>query len=124
MFRLVRNTPFSYRRDILSGIVTSVTAIALIITVCQACGVDYRYGVISYVIAAILTFVFTAREAMITAPTVILAAICYPLVAKFGLIYMFAATLLAGLMQFGFGMLRLGKYVRVLPRSVILGSIA
>ena len=51
------------------------------------------------------------------------AVVFAPLVASHGLEYLFAAVLLAGVMQVTAGALRLGKFIRLVPQPVMLGFV-
>jgi SulP family sulfate permease len=46
-----------------------------------------------------------------------------PLVEEYGVAYLFAATVLAGLLQVGFGYLGVGGLMRFIPRTVMIGFV-
>ena len=60
---------------------------------------------------------------MISAATGAMALVVVSLVADYGLGYLFAATILAGIIQMLFGALRVGSLMRFVPRTVMLGFV-
>ncbi|RLE19223.1 MAG: sodium-independent anion transporter, partial [Actinobacteria bacterium] len=52
-----------------------------------------------------------------------MALVIVPLVAEYGTGYLFAATVLAGLLQIGFGYLGVGTLMRFIPRTVMVGFV-
>ena len=88
-------------------------------------GVDPAVGLYaSFVIA--VTIAFTGgRPAMISAATgaMALVMVMVTLVRDHGLEYLFAASILCGVIQIGVGLLRLGRYIRFVSRSVMTGFV-
>ncbi len=123
MFRLVRNTPFGIKNDVLSGIVVSLTSIAQILMLCAIAGIDFRYGILGFCCANLVSTIFGARPGMISGPVQLSMLAIFPLIAKYGINYLFITVMISGVLQAAFAFLRLGKYVRMMPRSVILGTI-
>jgi len=60
---------------------------------------------------------------MISGATGAVAVVLVSLVQSHGLEYVFAAVVLAGLIQILFGLLRLGKFIRLVPHPVIFGFV-
>jgi len=60
---------------------------------------------------------------MISAATGAMALVLVPLVEEHGVTYLFAATILAGLLQVGLGYLGVGELMRFVPRSVMIGFV-
>ena len=52
-----------------------------------------------------------------------MALLMIDLVKDHGLQYLFAATLLTGVLQVVFGLLKLGRQMRFVPRAVMIGYI-
>jgi SulP family sulfate permease len=63
------------------------------------------------------------RPAMISAATGSMALLMTSLVAKHGLEYLFAATVLTGIIQFLMGVFKLGRFFTFIPPSVIAGFV-
>ncbi len=60
---------------------------------------------------------------MISGATGAVAVVLVSLVQSHGVEYVFAAVVLAGLIQILFGLLRLGKFIRLVPHPVIFGFV-
>lgn len=76
----------------------------------------------SFCIAVVTAFA-GGRPAMISAATGAMALVVVPLVREHGLAYLFAATLLTGVIQIAFGYLRLARSMRFVPRAVMTGFV-
>ncbi|MDH5594705.1 MAG: SulP family inorganic anion transporter, partial [Gammaproteobacteria bacterium] len=71
----------------------------------------------------LLASIFGGRPGMISGATGAMAVVMVALVAQHGVEYLFAAVVLTGLIQIGAGILRLGKYIRIVPYPVMLGFV-
>lgn len=111
------------RADILSGIVVALALIPEAIGFSVIAGVDPKVGLYaSFAIACVSAFV-GGRPGMISAATAATAVLMVTLVKEHGLQYLFAATILMGLIQLGAGALRLGRLMNFVSRSVITGFV-
>jgi sulfate permease, SulP family len=72
---------------------------------------------------AVVISIAGGRPAMISAATGSMALLMTTLVAKYGVEYLFAATILTGVIQFLIGVLRLEKFFSFIPQSVISGFV-
>lgn len=124
ILKQIRNSWFSNtKNDILSGITVSLALIPEAISFSIICGVDPMVGLYaSFCIAIIISFL-GGRPAMISAATGAMALVMVTLVKNYGLEYMFAATILTGIIQFIMGKLKFGKFITFVPHSVILGFV-
>jgi len=80
-------------------------------------------GLYAAVVMALITSVFGGRPGMISGATGAVAVVLVSLVQSHGVEYVFAAVVLAGLIQILFGLLRLGKFIRLVPHPVIFGFV-
>ncbi len=71
----------------------------------------------------ILTAIFGGRPGMISGATGALAVVMVALVHSHGVEYLFAAVVLMGIMQILVGVLKFGKYARIIPETVMLGFV-
>ncbi|MDX3928735.1 MAG: SulP family inorganic anion transporter [Shinella sp.] len=111
------------RADILSGVVVALALIPEAIGFSVIAGVDPKVGLFaSFAIACVSAFA-GGRPGMISAATAATAVLMVTLVKEHGLQYLFAATLLMGLIQIAAGFLRLGRVMRFVSRSVITGFV-
>ena len=111
------------RADILAGIVVALALIPEAIGFSIIAGVDPRVGLYaSFSIAFIIAFV-GGRPGMISAATAAVAVLVVPLVRDHGIDYLFAATILMGIIQIVAGFLRLDMLMQYVSRSVITGFV-
>lgn len=76
----------------------------------------------SFCIAVVISL-FGGRPAMISAATGSMSLLMTSLVEKYGVEYLFAATILTGIIQFLMGVLKLGKFFTFIPQSVVAGFV-
>ena len=76
----------------------------------------------SFIIAVVISIV-GGRPAMISAATGAVALVVVPLVRDYGVNYLFAATILMGILQILFGILKIGRLMKFIPRSVMIGFV-
>src|SRR5690606_16004584 len=111
------------RADILSGIVVALALIPEAIGFSVIAGVDPKIGLFaSFAIACVSAFT-GGRPGMISAATAATAVVMVSLVKEHGLQYLFAATILMGILQILAGFLKLGRLMRFVSRSVITGFV-
>ncbi|MCJ2014226.1 SulP family inorganic anion transporter [Methylobacterium sp. J-076] len=111
------------RVEILSGIVVALALIPEAIGFSVIAGVDPKVGLYASVVIA-CTIAFTGgRPAMISAATAATAVVMVDLVRDHGVQYLFAATILMGLIQIAAGFLKLGRLMRFVSQSVMTGFV-
>ncbi|MFZ2869815.1 MAG: SulP family inorganic anion transporter [Zavarzinia sp.] len=111
------------RGDFLSGILVALALIPEAIGFSVIAGVDPKLGLFgSFAIACVSAFV-GGRPGMISAATAATAVLMVTLVRDHGIQYLFAATILMGVLQIGAGALRLHRLMRFVSRSVITGFV-
>lgn len=109
--------------DVLAGIVVALALIPEAIAFSIIAGVDPMIGLYaSFCIAVTIAFV-GGRPGMISAATGATAILMVTLVAEHGLQYLLAATILTGILQIIMGILKLGKVMKFVPRSVMVGFV-
>ena len=111
------------RNDLLSGLVVALALIPEAIAFSIIAGVDPKVGLYASFSIATLSAFFGGRPAMISAATGAMALVMVELVKQHGLDYLFAATILAGVLQVGAGALQLGRLMRFVSRSVVTGFV-
>lgn len=111
------------RGDVLSGIVVALALIPEAIAFSIIAGVDPMVGLYaSFCIAVVLAFV-GGRPGMISGATGAMALLMVTLVAEHGLEYLLATTILTGLLQIIFGVFKLARFMKFIPRSVMVGFV-
>src|SRR5690554_2045023 len=111
------------RGDLLSGLVVALALIPEAIAFSIIAGVDPKVGLYASFTMAVITAIAGGRPGMISAATGAMALVIVTLVKDHGVEYLFAATILAGLLQLVFGWLKLGRYMRFVPKPVMLGFV-
>ena len=111
------------RGDLLSGLVVALALIPEAIAFSIIAGVDPKVGLYASFSIAVITAITGGRPAMISAATAATAVLMVTLVKEHGLQYLLAATVLAGLLQIGAGILRLGYVMRFVSKSVMTGFV-
>ncbi|SDO33058.1 SulP family inorganic anion transporter [Alkalicoccus daliensis] len=120
----IKNEWFSnVKGDVLAGMVVALALIPEAIAFSIIAGVDPMVGLYaSFSIAVIISFV-GGRPGMISAATGAMALLMITLVADHGLEYLLAATILTGILQILFGVFKLAKLMKFVPRSVMIGFV-
>jgi SulP family sulfate permease len=109
--------------DLLSGLVVALALIPEAIAFSIIAGVDPKVGLYASFSIAVITAVTGGRPGMISAATAATAVLMVTLVRDHGLQYLLAATVLAGLLQIGMGLLKLGFVMRYVSKSVMTGFV-
>lgn len=109
--------------NILAGIVVALALIPEALSFSIIAGVDPMVGLYSsFIIAVVISFV-GGRPAMISAATGSVALVIIPLVKDHGVQYLLAATILMGIIQIIFGILKVGRLMKFIPNSVMIGFV-
>ncbi len=111
------------RGDVLSGLVVALALIPEALAFAVIAGVDPQVALYAAFCIAVVSAIAGGRPAMISAATGAVALLVVGLVKDHGVHYLFAAALLAGVLQIVAGLLRLGALMRFVSRSVITGFV-
>ncbi|KIZ47486.1 MULTISPECIES: SulP family inorganic anion transporter [Rhodopseudomonas] len=109
--------------ELLSGVLVALALIPEAIGFSIVAGVDPKVGLYASFSIAVVTAILGGRPAMISAATASTAVLMITLVRDHGLQYLFAATVLMGLIQIAAGALRLGLLMKFVSRSVLTGFV-
>lgn len=140
LVELMIQRPKNVKNDVLSGLTVSLALVPEAIAFAFVAGVDPKVGLYAAFMMGLITAVLGGRPGMISGATGAVAVIFAPLVAKIveqgqtaglsadvvvqqSLGYLFAAVILMGMIQVVFGVLRLGKFIRLVPHPVMLGFV-
>ncbi len=80
-------------------------------------------GLYSAFFIGLLSAILGGRPSMISGATGAMAVVVVALVAEHGIEYLFPTVILCGLLQVAIGLARLGKMIRMVPHSVMLGFV-
>ncbi len=111
------------RGDILAGIVVALALIPEAIGFSIIAGVDPKVGLYASFSIAVIAAMVGGRPGMISAATAAVAVLVVPLVRDHGVEYLFAATVLMGVIQILAGFLRLDLLMQYVSRSVVTGFV-
>ena len=109
--------------DLLSGLTVALALVPEAVAFAFVAGVDPMIGLYSAFIIGLLTSLFGGRPGMISGATGAMAIVVVALVIEHGEQYLFAAVILCGLIQIAVGLLRLGKFIRIVPFPVMVGFV-
>ena len=112
-----------FRREVLAGMVGTFALIPEVIAFSFVAGVAPEVGLFaSFIIGIVISFT-GGRPAMISGAAGSVALVAAALVRAHGVDYLLAATLMAGVFQLVFGLLRLDVLMRFVSRSVRTGFV-
>jgi sulfate permease, SulP family len=111
------------RGDLIAGLVVALALIPEAIAFSIIAGVDPKVGLYASFSIAVLIAFTGGRPGMISAATAATAVLMVTLVRDYGLEYLLAATVLAGLIQIAAGILKLGFVMRYVSKSVMTGFV-
>jgi sulfate permease, SulP family len=131
MIDLIIKKPTNIKNDILSGITVALALVPEAIAFSFVAHVDPKVGLYAAFMMGLVTAVFGGRPGMISGATGAVAVIFAPLViaqtqlqgADVALNYLFLAVSLMGIVQMLFGFFKFGKFIRLIPHSVMLGFV-
>ena len=110
-------------QNILAGVVVSLALIPEVIAFSVIAGVDPMVGLYaSFIIAVVIAFT-GGRSAMISAAAGAIALLVFSLVKEHGVEYLFAATVLMGMLQIIMGFLKVGNLLKYIPNTVMIGFV-
>ncbi len=133
MREFIRKRTANSKNDILSGLTVALALVPEAVAFAFVAGVDPLVGLYAAFMIGLITAVFGGRPGMISGATGALAVVMVSLVAEgnamgaegenLGLYYLFATVILMGLIQMTVGLLKLGKFVRLIPHPVMMGFV-
>lgn len=109
--------------ELLSGITVALALVPEAIAFSFIAGLSPLIGLYSAFFLGLITSIFGGRPGMISGATGAIAVVLVSLVISHGKEYVFAAVILMGVIQMLVGVLKLGKFIRLVPQSVIYGFV-
>ncbi len=123
MFEFPQFSKHTVKNDVLSGLTVALALVPEAVAFAFVAGVDPMVGLYAAFIVGIITSVFGGRPGMISGATGAMAVVMTSLVVTHGVQYLFAAILLAGILQISAGIFKLGKFIRMVPHPVMIGFV-
>ncbi|MBL4693850.1 SulP family inorganic anion transporter [Candidatus Gracilibacteria bacterium] len=112
-----------FKNDFLAGITVALALIPEAIAFAFVAGVSPIISLQTAVVIGLVAATITGRPGMISSSTAAIAIVLAPLIAQYGLEYLFATVILIGAIQILMGLLKLGKYTSIIPHPVVLGFL-
>lgn len=111
------------RIDLLAGLTVALALVPEAVAFAFVAGVHPLVGLYAAFLVGLITALIGGRPGMISGATGALAVVMVALVAQHGVEYLFATVVLMGLIQIAVGLLRWGKFIRLVPHPVMLGFV-
>src|SRR5210317_978143 len=111
------------KNDILSGLTVALALVPEAVAFAFVAGVEPLVGLYAAFMVGLITACIGGRPGMISGATGALAVVMVALVADHGVEYLFATVVLMGILQIGAGVMKLGKFIRMVPHPVMLGFV-
>ena len=112
-----------FKIEILSGLTVALALVPEAIAFAFVAGVAPLSGLYAAFIVGLITALIGGRPGMISGATGALAVVMVSLVMDHGTQYLFATVVLMGILQILAGIFKLGKFIRMVPESVMLGFV-
>lgn len=112
-----------YKTEVLSGLTVAMALIPEAVAFALIAGLSPLTGLYAAFMMGLVTSILGGRPGMISGATGAVAVVIVTLAATHGVEYVFAAVVLAGILQVSAGALRLGKLMRLVPHPVIFGFV-
>ena len=112
-----------YKNEILSGLTVALALVPEAVAFSLIAGLSPLTGLYAAFMMGLVTAVLGGRPGMISGATGAIAVVLVSLVKSHGVEYIFATVILAGMIQVLAGVLKLGKFIRLVPHSVMFGFV-
>ncbi|WP_415716255.1 SulP family inorganic anion transporter [Roseibium sp.] len=109
--------------ELLAGLTVALALVPEAVAFAFVAGVNPLVGLYAAFFVGLITACFGGRPGMISGATGALAVVMVTLVARHGVEYLFATVVLMGIIQVLVGLLRWGKFIRMVPHPVMLGFV-
>ena len=113
----------NYKTEVLSGLTVALALVPEAIAFALIAGLSPLTGLYAAFVMGFVTSIFGGRPGMISGATGAVAVVIVSLAKEYGVEYVFATVILAGMMQSLAGFLKLGKLMRLVPHPVIFGFV-
>ncbi|MFT7246465.1 MAG: SulP family sulfate permease [Candidatus Azotimanducaceae bacterium] len=123
MFEIHASKVTSIKNDVLSGITVALALVPEAVAFAFVAGVEPLVGLYAAFMVGLITACIGGRPGMISGATGALAVVMVALVADHGVEYLFATVVLMGIIQISAGIMKLGKFIRMVPHPVMLGFV-
>jgi SulP family sulfate permease len=120
---MVTMEKINYRTEILAGLTVAMTMMPESLSFAILAGFPPLTGLYAAFIMGLVTSIFGGRPGLISGGAGATVIVLIALMKSNGLEYVFAAVALAGVIQILVGVFKFGKFIRLVPRSVMYGFV-
>lgn len=114
----------AFRADALAGLTVAIVALPLSMAIAIASGLPPERGIYTAIVGGFIISLLGGSRHQIGGPAGAFIVLVYAVVERHGYDGLVLATMLAGLMMMVAGVLRLGRFIRLMPQPVITGFTA
>ena len=137
MFKSIKERTWSFKDDTFAGITVSLAMIPEVVAFAFVAQIDPLVALSGAFIIGLITAIFGGRPGLISGAAGAVAVIFVAMIAQghekgmlmdmpidnMGYYYLLGAVILMGCFQIGAGLLKLGKFVRLIPHPVMMGFV-
>ena len=113
----------NYKNELLAGLTVAMTMIPESLSFAILAGLSPLTGLYAAFLMGLVTAVIGGRPGMVSGGAGATVVVLIALAAQHGVQYLFAAVILAGVLQLLVGLFKLGKFVRLIPQPVMYGFL-
>ncbi|WBB80538.1 SulP family inorganic anion transporter [Micromonospora sp. WMMD882] len=118
------STRRALRADLSASLVVFLVALPLCVGIAVASGVPAELGLVTGVVGGLLVGLLPGSSLQVSGPAAGLTVLVAEAVDRYGLAGLGTIVLLAGLLQIGLGLFRLGRWFRAISVAVVQGMLA
>ena len=107
--------------DVAAGITVAVVALPLAMAFAIASGVRPEQGIVTSIVAGAIIAALGGSRVQIGGPAGAFVGLLYAIADRYGVANLLVATMMAGVILFAMGALRLGTLIRFVPVSIVIG---
>ena len=111
----------AFSSDLMAGLTVTAVALPLALAFGVSCGADAAAGLVTAILAGLVIGALSGASFQISGPTGAMSAVLVTIIAKFGLDGVFAVSFFAAILVLLCAILKLGRFVSLIPRPVITG---
>ncbi|MEH6455241.1 MAG: SulP family inorganic anion transporter [Cocleimonas sp.] len=123
MFSIISKRKESIKNDLLSGLTVALALVPEAVAFAILAHLHPLTGLYAAFTVGLIASIVGGRPGMISGSTGAIAVVVGALVLSHGEEYLFAAVMMMGLIQITFGILKMGKFIRLVPHPVFLGFV-
>ncbi len=123
MFSIISERKECIKNDLLSGLTVALALVPEAVAFALLAHLHPLTGLYAAFTVGLIASIVGGRPGMISGATGAIAVVIGTLVLQHGQEYLFAAVMMMGLIQITFGILKLGKFIRLVPHPVFLGFV-